>query len=102
VLVDRADTGRLLASNLDDLRRSLESQGLNIQQFNVDVRDGNAGSFAQLAQQRMAGENGNGGGNGRGGEGTHSIEGDAFVPGLSGDAIVTPEDHHNGQVSVLA
>lgn len=90
VMVDRAETGRLLQNNLDDLRRALEAQGLAVQHFSVDVR-GRDGS---------AGFEGEGRGNG-------SRSG--AVAGLgSGDderdhlRTIDPDDLHDGSVSLLA
>lgn len=99
VLVERGDTGRLLQNNLDDLRRSLEAQGLDVQQFNVDVRGGDTGD----AFQRMA-QGSSGWSNTSGGDASHadSSDEDGLVPGLSGSNMVAPEDHHDGNVSVLA
>jgi flagellar hook-length control protein FliK len=98
VLVDKPDTGRLLEDNLAELKRSLESQGLDVQQFTVDVRDGGAaGGWARAAEMRSenAARIGTGGGSDLAGAAN-------ATPGLSGDEIVTPEDHHDGNVSVLA
>jgi flagellar hook-length control protein FliK len=97
VLVDRADTGRLLQTNLDELRRSLENQGLAIQHFTVDVRDGSgADAFARANGGHDGAGRGNDG-NGSGGAGDAGIN-----PGLEGDLLVAPEDHHDGNLSVLA
>lgn len=98
VVVDRVDTGKLLQTNLDDLRRSLESQGLDVQQFNVDVRGGNAGNpFERMASHggdsSFARSSGNGGSPADAGGDTN--------PGLTGDRMVTPDDIHEGNVSVL-
>jgi flagellar hook-length control protein FliK len=96
VLVDKPDTARLMENNLAELKRSLESQGLDIQHFSVDVRDGEAGAGARNAELRS--ENA-----GRIGSGGSDLAGAAnATPGLTGDDIVTPEDTHNGNVSVLA
>jgi flagellar hook-length control protein FliK len=98
VLVDRVDTGRLLNAQIEDLRRSLEQQGLDVQQFSVDVRDGGTtgGSFANA-------NTGNGGGAVSGSNATAgSDESVDYAPGLMGGNTVTPEDNHNGNVSILA
>jgi len=98
VLVDRADTGKLLNQNLDDLRRSLQDQGLNVQQFSVDVRDGGANSaFAHGAAE------GNNGGSRGSANATTTVGGDDALDGF-GEAAASPrpEDVHDGHVSVLA
>ncbi len=98
VVVDRADTGKLLQTNLDDLRRSLESQGLDVQQFNVDVRGGNAGNpFERMSSFGGGGSFSRGAGEG----GTAADAASDINPGLTGDRTVTPEDIHDGNVSVL-
>jgi flagellar hook-length control protein FliK len=99
ILVDKADTGRLLENNLEELKRSLESQGLDIQQFTVDVRDGeSAGSWARHAEARLAAS-----GRSSSSDGNELAGAANATPGLTGDGtLVTPEDNHNGNVSVLA
>jgi flagellar hook-length control protein FliK len=94
VLVDRADTGRLLQTNLDELRRSLEDQGLSIQHFSVDVR-GEAGA--------NAGSDGRDRGNSASNRSDTSLAGAlAATPGLTGDREVHLDDVHDGDVSILA
>lgn len=95
VLVDRADTVRLLQTNIEDLKRSLEQQGLSIQEFSVDVRGdaGTNGANSDRAQHRSGGA----------ASGTATgAAGDADNPGLTGDHAVDPDDLHDGTVSVLA
>jgi flagellar hook-length control protein FliK len=99
ILVDKADTLRTLQTNIEDLKRSLENQGLAIQEFSVDVRgDSGAGGANARAAADLRGS-ANRSSNGA----TASVAGAAgAVPGLSGDREVDPEDVHDGDVSVLA
>ena len=97
VLVDRQDTLRTMQTNIEELKRSLENQGLQIQQFNVDVRGeagaGGANARAAAEQHRSGRASSNA---------TAPLAGVAAMPGLSGDRTVSHEDIHDGDVSVLA
>jgi flagellar hook-length control protein FliK len=99
ILVDKADTMRTMQSNIEDLKRSLEQQGLSIQQFSVDVRGeaGAGGANARAAAELRAAA-------ARAGQGVSSTVAGAaaVIPGLSGDRTVTAEEAHDGDVSVLA
>ena len=99
ILVDKADTLRTLQTNIEDLKKSLESQGLQIGEFSVDVRGdsgaGGANARAAADLRDAAARTSNGA--------SASLAGAAAVtPGLSGDREVAPEDVHDGDVSVLA
>jgi flagellar hook-length control protein FliK len=96
VLVDRAETGRLMTDNLSELRRSLEQQGLSIDNLAVNVRGEQdlAGRMAEARERRGRGA--------RGIDATGGVEAGLHSPGLTGDLEVNPEDLHNGAVSVLA
>ena len=99
VLVDKADTVRLLQTNLDELRRNLEQQGLSVQQFSVDVRgeSGAGGANARAAADLHRNATRTSGGS------ASSVAGAAAVmPGYDGDDAVTADDVHEGDVSVLA
>jgi flagellar hook-length control protein FliK len=99
ILVDRPETARTMQASIDDLRRSLEQQGLSIQQFSVDVRGeagaGGANARANADMLRDAA------GTSQGSSGTASGAA-AVMPGYEGDDAVTAEDVHDGDVSVLA
>jgi flagellar hook-length control protein FliK len=99
VLVDKADTLRTMQANIDELKRSLESQGLTIQEFTVDVRGetgaGGANARAQADLNRSAARTASGS--------SSTVAGAAAVtPGLSGDRVVEADEIHDGDVSVLA
>lgn len=97
VLVDRAETARTMQSSIEDLRRSLEQQGLSIQEFSVDVRgeSGAGGANARAAAEQRSNTTGASSGS--------TLAGAAGVmPGFSGDDAVAAEDVHDGDVSVLA
>jgi flagellar hook-length control protein FliK len=99
ILVDKADTMRTMQANIEDLKRSLEQQGLSIQQFSVDVRGeaGAGGANARAAADLRAAA-------ARTGQGASSTVAGAaaVIPGLSGDRTVTADEAHDGDVSVLA
>src|SRR5262249_10168032 len=93
VVVDRADTGQFLKSTVEELRRSLEVQGLTIQHFSVDVNDGGArDAFAQSAAGFGQGQSGTGG-NANGSSDSDELEG---VAGLDVANGVTPDELHDG------
>ncbi|MCW2961075.1 MAG: Flagellar hook-length control protein FliK [Thermoleophilia bacterium] len=95
VLVDRAETLGTLSANIEELKRSLEQQGLTVQEFSVGVRGESGASTSQDSS-----------GNGRSNASTSAATGLAGAaaanPGLSGDREVEPEEVHDGNVSVLA
>lgn len=99
VLVDKADTLRTMQANIDELKRSLESQGLTIQEFSVDVRGdagaGGANARAQAELNRSAART-------TGGSSSSVAGAAAVIPGLSGDRVVEADEVHDGDVSVLA
>jgi flagellar hook-length control protein FliK len=99
ILVDKADTLRTMQTNIEDLKKSLENQGLVIQEFSVDVR-GEAGAGG--ANARAAADlRGNATRTSTGS--ASSIAGAAAViPGLSGGRVVSADEAHDGDVSVLA
>ena len=98
ILVDKADTLRTLQTNIEDLKKSLESQGLQIGEFSVDVRgeSGAGGANARAAaDMRQDARSTN--------AASASLAGAAAAtPGLSGDREVAADDVHDGDVSVLA
>ena len=100
ILVDKADTLRTLQTNIEDLKRSLEAQGLQIGEFSVDVRgDSGAGG----ANARAAADLNQGDRRSSNGSNATSLAGAAAAtPGLSGDRTVSAEEAHDGDVSVLA
>jgi flagellar hook-length control protein FliK len=99
ILVDKEDTLKTLTTNIEDLKRSLEDQGLSIQQFSVDVR-GEAGAGG--ANARMAAELRRGASRTSAGS-TSSIAGAAAVtPGLTGSRVIDADAVHEGDVSLLA
>jgi hypothetical protein len=100
ILVDKADTLRTLQTNIEDLKRSLEAQGLQIGEFSVDVRgDSGAGG----ANARAAADlNGGGRRSSNASNGSSLAGAAAATPGLSGDRTVSAEEAHDGDVSVLA
>lgn len=99
VLVDKADTARTIQASIDDLKRSLEQQGLSIQQFSVDVRGeaGAGGANARAAAELRAGA-------------AHLSQGsssavagaEGVLPGYGDEQVVTAEEAHDGDVSMLA
>jgi flagellar hook-length control protein FliK len=97
VLVDRQDTLRTLQTNIEDLKRSLEQQGLSIQEFSVDVRgDASAGGANAREAARSRSHT-------TGSSRVGSIDDATLVtPGLTGSREVDPDDLHDGNVSVLA
>jgi flagellar hook-length control protein FliK len=102
VLVDRADALNTIGTHIDELRRSLEDQGLSIQQLNVDVRGDWAGSAAGANAQAFADAR-NGGSNRRQHAAAHSSHagGLGAIPGLTSDREVDADEVHEGDVSVL-
>lgn len=95
IMVDRADSMRTIETNIAELKRSLESQGLVVQEFTVDVR-GENGAAAGGFDQR-SGSNANPNANG-----AASLAGAAgVIPGLSSDREVDADEIHDGDVSVL-
>lgn len=99
ILVDKADTLRTMQTNIEELKRSLEGQGLTVQEFSVDVRGeagaggANARAAAELRQQAARTSGGS----------AASVAGAAnVIPGLSGDIEVDVDATHDGDVSVLA
>ncbi|MCB0880322.1 MAG: flagellar hook-length control protein FliK [Thermoleophilia bacterium] len=99
VLVDRSDTLRTLQTHIEELKRSLEQQGLSIQEFSVDVRGeagaGGANARAAADLNRSAARTSQGS--------SSSIAGaTAVMPGYDGDDAITADDVHDGDVSVLA
>lgn len=102
VLVERADTLRTMQTNIEDLKRSLEQQGLSIQEFSVDVRgDSGAGG----ANARTASELGRDATRTSGGSAA-TVAGAAAVSGASESdrrmREIDPDELHTGDVSVLA
>jgi flagellar hook-length control protein FliK len=98
ILVDKADTARTMQASIEDLKRSLEQQGLSIQEFSVDVRGeaGAGGANARAAAELRQGAATSGQGS------TSPVAGAAAaMPGFDGDDVVTTEDVHDGDVSVL-
>jgi flagellar hook-length control protein FliK len=93
VLVERAETLGTLQANIEELKKSLEQQGLTVQEFNVDVRgEGQASTQSNSGNDRQSAS-----------ASATSIAGAAAAtPGLSGDREVAPEEAHDGNVSVLA
>ncbi|MCW2925853.1 MAG: Flagellar hook-length control protein FliK [Thermoleophilia bacterium] len=99
VLVDRAETLDTLQTNLDDLKKSLENQGLSIQEFSVDVRgDSGAGG----ANARAAADLRHSATRTSSGSAASLAGAAAVIPGLMGDREVDPDAIHDGDVSVLA
>jgi flagellar hook-length control protein FliK len=98
VVVDRVETGRIMTDNLEELRRSLESQGLSIDQLAVNVRSGHdlAGQM-QDARERAAES-----ARSRRSDSIGAVQAGLNTPGLTGDREVNPDDLHDGAVSVLA
>ncbi|MCW2927524.1 MAG: flagellar hook-length control protein [Thermoleophilia bacterium] len=100
ILVDKPDTLRTLQTNIEELKRSLENQGLSIGEFSVDVR-GEAGAGG--ANARAAADNNRGSGRGSSNGSVAGVAGAmSATPGLSGDREVDPDELHDGSVSVLA
>lgn len=96
VLVERSDAMRTIETNIAELKRSLEQQGLVIDQLTVDVRadahagGAGAGAFADHGPGQRAAAAGS------------DLAGAAgVIPGLTGDDEVEPADIHDGDVSVL-
>lgn len=98
VAVDRAETGRLLQLSADELKRALNESGLDVQQFSVDVRDGDAqATWAHAdhgSSSRGSASNTGGAGHAAGG----SEAADASDVSGAGDPA---GELHDGNVSVL-
>jgi flagellar hook-length control protein FliK len=99
ILVDKADTLDTMQTNIEDLKKSLENQGLVIQEFSVDVRGeaGAGGANARAAADLRGSASRTSTGS------ASSIAGaEAVIPGLSGSRVVSADEVHDGDVSVLA
>lgn len=102
VYVDRPETGRLLQGNIEELRRSLTDKGLSVDQFSVDVKDGQSQGALDRGLHNAFGQSGN---TGPGNEsGAQALAGSIGADGEweTDTNVVTPDDVHNGIVSVLA
>ncbi len=92
VVADRVETGRLLQQNTDELRRTLQEQGLTIQEFTVDVRGGDAQGSPARGMGEPAGSRRSG---------PAAVAGLADGASTGDDRTIDPEDLHDGNVSVL-
>jgi flagellar hook-length control protein FliK len=90
VMVDRAETGKLMQNNLEDVRRALEAQGLVVQDFSVGVRGEQDARF----EERF---NGSRGADRGAVAGLGTVDDDE-----PGHTSINPDDLHDGSVSLLA
>lgn len=103
VIVEKTETAGLLRAHLEELRRSLNERGVSVEHFSVDVQDGKSqGELDRGLAQAFGHLNQNNGSGSNTGEASSSAD-DAALDALDGNGTtaVTPEEVHDGNVSVL-